>query len=194
MNICLIPARGGSTRIPRKNIKEFHGKPIIAYSIETAIKSSLFDEIFVSADDLEIAGIAESYGAKAWKRSDELSRNEVGTYEVVQDFVKEYDMKSGDYICCVYATSPLMLADDLVDGYVWVIKPRVAHAISIGYPPLRDAAQFYWSRAEAINACIEYWWSSTSPIKIAPERVCDINTPDDWARAEKMFEALKCGY
>jgi len=193
MNIAIIPARGGSTRIPRKNIKDFHGKPIIAYSIETAIESELFDKIYVSTEDAEIANIATYYGATGiHQRPDEMAQNEVGTYDVVSGFLKTQKIDTDDLVCCIYATAPLMRKEDLMTGYTAIKYNYLSdHAISISYPPLEDAAQFYWSVVGSMREKIEYWGIGTIPILIAPERVCDINTMEDWARAEQKYKDLK---
>jgi|SRR5690554_3626088 len=119
-NLCIIPARGGSKRIPRKNIKDFLGKPIIAYSIETALQSGLFDEVMVSTDDEEIAEVAKKYGAKVpFFRSEENSGDYATTADVLLEVIKKYE-KSGkqfDDICCVYPTAPLVSSKHLQEGY-----------------------------------------------------------------------------
>ena len=111
MNVCIIPARGGSKRIPRKNIKEFCGKPIIAYPIVAAHKSGLFDKIIVSTDDEEVAEIAKGFGAEIpFLRPKKLSDDFTGTTPVIAHAIKELE-KSGervDVACCVYATSAFL--------------------------------------------------------------------------------------
>ena len=119
-NICIIPARGGSKRIPRKNVKEFLGKPIIAYSIEAALKSGLFDEVMVSTDDQEIAAIAKQYGASVpFMRSAETANDFATTTDVLDEVLTEYQKKgkSFDAMCCIYATAPLITAQDVRDAY-----------------------------------------------------------------------------
>lgn len=114
--IAIIPARGGSKRIPKKNIKDFCGKPIIAYSIEAALKSELFDEVMVSTDDDEIARIAEQYGAVIpFKRSAKNSDDHATTAEVLLEVVSDYKMtgKEFDNICCIYPTAPFITSDKL---------------------------------------------------------------------------------
>lgn len=109
--LAIIPARGGSKRIPRKNIKDFLGKPIIAYSIETALKSKIFDEIMVSTDDREIAKIAKKYGAKVpFLRSKKNSDDFSTTDEVIEEVLNEYEkrMIHFDIFCCIYPTAPLI--------------------------------------------------------------------------------------
>jgi len=119
MTVCIIPARGGSKRIPRKNIKEFCDKPIIAYPIEAARQSGLFDKIIVSTDDSEIAEVAASFGAEVpFVRPKELSDDFTGTTPVVAHAIRELE-KSGldvDIVCCVYATSAFLTPKLLQDG------------------------------------------------------------------------------
>jgi len=117
--IAIIPARGGSKRIHRKNIKSFHGKPIIAYAIETAILSNLFDEVIVSTDDEEIAEIAIKYGAKVpFYRSQNNSNDFATTSDVLLEVIENYSKKSVhlESICCIYPTSPLINFEDLINA------------------------------------------------------------------------------
>lgn len=119
-NIAIIPARGGSKRIPRKNIKPFMGKPIIAYSIEAALQSGLFDEVMVSTDDVEIAEIACKYGAKVpFMRSVDTSNDYASTDDVVLEVLMMYKElgKSFDTICCIYSTAPFITPKKLVEAY-----------------------------------------------------------------------------
>jgi pseudaminic acid cytidylyltransferase len=123
MKIAIIPARGGSKRIPRKNIKNFHGKPIIAYSIENALKSRLFDEVFVSTDDLEIAEIAIKYGAVVpVLRSEKNSNDFATTSEVLLEVIEFYHKKKTklESILCLYPTAPLIKENDLIESFkIW---------------------------------------------------------------------------
>ena len=119
-NLAIIPARGGSKRIPHKNIKEFLGKPIIAYSIEAALKSGLFDEVMVSTDDAEIAAIAKQYGANVpFMRSDETANDHAIIADVLNDVLNCYDKlgKHFDNMCCILATAPLLRVEDLQNAY-----------------------------------------------------------------------------
>lgn len=115
-NLAIIPARGGSKRIPRKNVKEFLGKPIIAYSIEAALKSGLFDEVMVSTDDAEIAAIAKQYGASVpFMRSAETANDYASTEDVLREVLREYKKqgKEFDVLCCLYATAPFVTVENL---------------------------------------------------------------------------------
>lgn len=119
-NLCIIPARGGSKRIPRKNIKEFLGKPIIAYSIETALETGLFTEVMVSTDDEEIAEVAKQYGAKVpFMRSVETANDFASTADVLKEVLAKYQElgQEFDNFCCFYATAPLVQSKDVVSAY-----------------------------------------------------------------------------
>jgi len=119
MNIAIIPARGGSKRIPRKNIKPFHGKPMIAYSIEAALNSGCFDKVIVSTDDLEIANIAKEFGAEVpFIRPTGISGDYATTMDVMQHAI-HHCIDNGmhiRYVCCLYATAPFVTADFLRQG------------------------------------------------------------------------------
>ena len=140
-NLCIIPARGGSKRIPRKNIKDFLGKPIIAYSIQAAIDSRLFDEVMVSTDDTEIAEIARKYGASVpFMRSKKNSDDFATTIDVITEVNQEYTKKGQvfDYCCCIYPTAPflnaskLTLAFELLDSKKYdVVFPVIQYSFPI---------------------------------------------------------------
>ena len=120
MNIAIIPARGGSKRILKKNIKDFLGKPIIYYSIKIALESGLFDKVIVSTDDHEIKKVAENFGAYVpFVRPDELSDDITGTVAVINHAVQwcARNKHKPEYVCCIYATSPLLQLDYLKMGY-----------------------------------------------------------------------------
>ena len=118
--ICIIPARGGSKRIPRKNIRPFLGSPIIAYSIRAAQESGLFDEIMVSTDDAEIATMAQMYGASVpFARSSETSSDTATTAAVLTEVLQTYAQRGHQYdrACCLYPTAPFVTADRLRDAF-----------------------------------------------------------------------------
>lgn len=131
--IAIIPARGGSKRIPKKNIKDFFGKPLIAYSIETALRSNLFEKVIVSTDDEEIASIAKKYGAEVpFLRPKELSDDFTGTGDVVNHVI-EYLAIQGikyKYICTIYATAPLLQAKYLIQGFEKLKNSNAKQAFS----------------------------------------------------------------
>jgi pseudaminic acid cytidylyltransferase len=120
MNICIIPARGGSKRIPRKNVKAFNGKPIIAYSIEAAIESNCFDKVIVSTDDSEISKVAEVFGAEVpFIRPAEISNDLAATNPVITHAVNWIENQGEiiDNICCLYATAPLIQSNSISEAY-----------------------------------------------------------------------------
>lgn len=119
-NVAIIPARGGSKRIPRKNVRPFLGKPIIAYSIEVAQQSGLFDEIMVSTDDDEIKDVAIRFGATIpFKRSRENADDQASTTDVLMEVLNEYEIRDKvfDYVCCIYPTAPMIQLELLEEGF-----------------------------------------------------------------------------
>src|SRR6185295_2759345 len=139
--LAIIPARGGSKRIPRKNIRPFLGKPIIAYSIEAAISSGLFDEVMVSTDDEEIATIARSYGATVpFMRSKENADDFATTRAVILEVLKKYSAEHAakfEFACCIYPTSPLIHIGQLQKGLKMLKEQKytsVSPIVSFGYP------------------------------------------------------------
>lgn len=118
-NLCIIPARGGSKRIPRKNVKPFLGKPIMAYSIEAALNSGIFDEVMVSTDDMEFAEIAKKYGASVpFLRSEATSNDYATTVDVLLEVVDMYRQqgKEFDVVCCLYSTAPFVTVKHLKEA------------------------------------------------------------------------------
>ena len=133
-NVAIIPARGGSKRIPHKNIKSFEGKPIIGYSIETALESGLFDRVIVSTDDPEIASVSKSFGAEIpFLRPVELADDFTGTNAVVKHCL-EWLLKNNypvTYACCIYATAPFVHKKYLQEGYKQLVDSGKSFAFSI---------------------------------------------------------------
>lgn len=143
-NLAIIPARGGSKRIPHKNIKDFLGIPIIAYSIKAALQSGIFEEVMVSTDDKDIAEIALKYGAKVpFYRSSETSNDFATTMSVIQEVVSEYKnqfKKDFDLVCCIYPTAPLIQVSHLKKGLNLLREKKydsVFPVVAFGYPVLR---------------------------------------------------------
>jgi pseudaminic acid cytidylyltransferase len=227
MNIAVIPARGGSKRIPRKNLKLFCGKPIIAYSIEAARTSGLFDRIIVSSDDEEIIETALAYGAETpFRRPSDLSDDNTTTIPVIRHAIEWADQnwRRPDCICCIYATAPFVQNSDLRDGYKKLIDnpgtgfvfPATTFAFSI-FRALKmnddgtvgmfwpeheitrsqdlpeayhDAGQFYWGTRDAWLKNEGIFTGNARIVPLPPYRVQDIDTADDWKRAEIMFQSL----
>lgn len=225
-NIAIIPARGGSKRIPKKNIKDFLGKPIIAYSIEIAINCKLFNKVIVSTDDQEIKKVAIKYGAEVpFIRPKQISDDFTGTHEVTGHAVKwlEDNGEKIDYACCIYPTAPLIQKSDLIKGFE-IIKTgkwnSVMAATNFSYPIFRsfenlsdgglkmifpehynsrsqdlpeiyhDAGLFYWAKSNIWKKKPEEYSKKNSIVKIPNHRVQDIDTPDDWKKAEITFEII----
>ncbi len=142
-SVAIITARGGSKRIPKKNIKDFCGKPIIQYSIEAARECNIFDEIMVSTDDLEIKEIAEKLGAKVPFIRTELTSNDTATtYDVLLEVLQTYKEMSieFDYMCCIYPTAPFITAEKLIHGMRMVmsgVADAVLPVVQFSFPPQR---------------------------------------------------------
>ncbi len=223
--IAIIPARGGSKRIPKKNMKSFHGKPLIAYSIGAAQQSGLFDIIMVSTDSTEIAEIAKHYGAEVpFVRPSNLADDFTGTRPVTNHAI-EYYQEQGlyfDYACCIYATAPFLQSHYLQQGHDRLVKDEskafafsvcsfafpIQRAISINgehvevmYPEYikkrsqdlveayHDAGQFYWGRVSDYLSKKAMFSEHSIPIVLPRHLVQDIDTPEDWQRAELMYQA-----
>ena len=227
MNICVIPARGGSKRIPRKNIKEFNGKPIIAYSIEAALKSNCFDQVIVSTDDDEIAEVAKKYGAQVpFLRPGELSNDYAGTIPVIKHAIEwmEDNKNSVENVCCLYATAPFIRPQIISQAYQQLNNSKVGYCFSVTsfvfpiqraikiveknkvsmfYPEYfntrsqdleeayHDAGQFYWGKAQAFKDELQIFTEVATPYILPRYLVQDIDTPEDWIRAEAMYRALQ---
>jgi len=225
MNIAIIPARGGSKRIPRKNIREFCGKPMIVYAITAAKQLGLFEHVIVSTDDEQIAEQAEKWGAETpFMRPSELANDFTATAPVIAHAITQCNERgwNADYVCCIYPAVPFLQIDDMLQAFhqlqqkgadfcfpVTEFQSAVQRALRRDQegklapfypeyeltrtqdlvPAYYDAGQFYWGKAEA--------WRQNSNIHsqgigfVIPNwRVVDIDTPDDWKRAELMYEVM----
>ena len=142
-NLAIITARGGSKRIPKKNIKEFCGKPIIAYSIQSAIESGIFDEVMVSTDSEEIKDISEKYGAKVpFMRSEATSNDFATTSDVLLEVINRYEDLgySFEYGCCLYPTAPFVTSDNLKCAYKTLTESSaktLLPVVAFSFPPQR---------------------------------------------------------
>ncbi|WP_019556735.1 pseudaminic acid cytidylyltransferase [Thiomicrorhabdus arctica] len=226
MKLCIIPARGGSKRIPRKNIKNFLGKPIIAYSIEAALKSGCFDRIIVSTDDEEIAEVARKYGAETpFLRPEGLANDYAGTIPVIKQAVEWFEENdvAPQMVCCLYATAPFVTPEILKNAFQQLQDSQADYCFSVtpfASPIQRalkitrtnrlemfhpenfnkrsqdleesyhDAGQFYWGMPEAFKQKIPIFSESASPFVLPRYLVQDMDTPEDWIRAELMYKAL----
>jgi len=223
--IAIIPARGGSKRIPKKNIKNFHGKPLISYSIQIALESNLFDKVIVSTDDEEISQIAKEYGAEVpFVRPKKLSDD----FSVTQDVINhtlQYLRDNGEsyeYYCTIYATAPLLQPKYLIEGLEKLQKSDAVNSFSVTSMPFpiqrtfkinedkrcemfwpqysntrsqdleeayQDAGQFYWTKLNKESHEIMFGKDSI-PIVLPRHLVQDIDTLEDWERAEYMYEII----
>ncbi|BCX69961.1 MULTISPECIES: pseudaminic acid cytidylyltransferase [Pseudomonas] len=224
--VAIIPARGGSKRIPRKNLKPFDGVPMIVRSIRTALESALFDRVIVSTDDAEIAEVARAHGAEVpFMRPASLSDDFTGTAAVIAHALQQ--LETFDFACCLYATAPLLQARYLRQGYELLMQhPDKSFAFSVAgfgfpvqraltldaqgaltalYPEFRntrsqdlceayqDAGQFYWGRSEAWLRGDALFSPASLPVILPRHLVQDIDTAEDWTRAEYLYDALKRG-
>jgi len=223
--VAIIPARGGSQRIPRKNLKPFNGEPMIAGSIRTALNSGLFERVVVSTDDEEIADVARAFGAEVpFMRPVELADAFTGTSAVIQHAIGALDRRY-DFTCCIYATAPLLQARFLREGYQALLAAQdKSYAFSVcgfGFPIQRallinqdgsldalhpeyrsvrsqdlvpayqDAGQFYWGRSEAWLRGEVIFSPHSLPVILPRHLVQDIDTEEDWLRAQYLYAALK---
>lgn len=227
MKLAIIPARGGSKRIPRKNIKPFCGKPMIVWSIEAARQSGCFDRIIVSTDDAEIAEVAQAHGAEVpFVRPPELSDDHTGTIPVIAHAIAWMSAHaiSVEMACCLYATAPFVQAEDLRRGLDVLKNSGANYAFSVtSYPfPIQrairlttdqrvemfhpehfntrsqdleeawhDAGQFYWGRAEAWLTGRPIFSLAAAAVPLPRHHVQDIDTAEDWERAEWLFKAMQ---
>lgn len=226
-HVAIIPARGGSKRIPRKNIKLFHGRPMLAWPIAAALRSGLFADVVVSTDDEEIADAAHVAGASVpFMRPAELADDHTTTLAVVQHAIRELAKQGRHYgaACCIYPTAPFLQATYLAQGaqlladapdrsfalgvtsFPFPVQRAVRLAedgsIDALYPQYRDtrsqdlepafhdAGQFCWGRILAWLAGEPVFSPATLPVILPRHLVQDIDTPEDWVRAEYLYAAL----
>lgn len=191
--VAIIPARGGSRRIPGKNIRPFRGRPIIEHSIAKAFHSGLFKHVFVTTDDYATACLAAHVGASVLHRPAELAKDEIGTQQVAQHAVQMLTKTwaiPAVWACVIYPTAPLMSVQSLKYGRACIDMLGLDYAIGVGIEPLADAGQFYWGTKEAFLENKPLYDVRTAMVPIDADRVCDINTEDDWKRAEQMYDNL----
>jgi N-acylneuraminate cytidylyltransferase len=227
MNICVIPARGGSKRIPRKNIKIFNGKPLIAYSIEAALASGCFDKVIVSTEDKEIADVAQSLGAEVpFMRPAELADDYAVTIPVINHAIEWCEQHNihPNYVCCIYATAPLIQVKAIQEAFQIIQANDIDYCFTVTSFPFpiqravkiikgnrlemfqpkefntrsqdleeayQDAGQFYWGTADAFKSGRPFFSDLAIPYILPRHLVQDIDTQEDWARAELMYRVLQ---
>lgn len=228
MKLAVIPARGGSKRIPRKNIKLFCGRPIIAYAIDAALASGVFDRVIISTDDPDIASVGRTSGAEVpFVRPRELSDDHTPTVPVVRHAIEWVTGSWGrvSSVCCIYSTAPFVLSEDIRMAYSRLLREQVSgyvfSATSFPFPIQRafrikkdgccemfypenynvrsqdleeayqDAGQFYWGSAQSYLSNKIFFSNDSKPYLIPRHRVQDIDTSEDWMRAEIMWRVLQ---
>jgi pseudaminic acid cytidylyltransferase len=227
--VAVIPARGGSRRIPDKNIKPFAGKPMISYAIAAAKASGVFDSIIVTTDSEKIASIAKEYGADVpFMRPKDLSDDHTPTAPVIVHALKwlRDRGRSPEYACCIYATALFVRPEFIRKGYEILIGKGVSSAFSVTtfpFPIFRalkinargslemfwpeyeltrhqdlpeayhDAGQFYWLRVESFLKSERLYSPDAMPVLLPRYMVQDIDTPEDWESAERMYGILQSG-
>jgi pseudaminic acid cytidylyltransferase len=225
MKLAVIPARGGSKRIPRKNVRPFAGRPMIGYAVAAARAAQLFDRIIVSTDDAEIASISVSLGAEVpFMRPAELADDHTPTVPVVSHAIEACRALGwhASQVCCIYPGVPFLQAADLraalalleqgadyafpvtpfpsaiqralrrePDGSARPFFPEFASTRTQDLEPaFHDAGQFYWGRVEAWLAGLNIHLHGRT-ILVPPWRVVDIDTQEDWRRAELLYGSLR---
>jgi len=223
--IAIIPARGGSKRIKRKNITRLLDRPMIAWPLGVLRASGLFARIVVTTDDEEIAQVAREAGAEVpFLRAGDLSGDYTGTTEVIQDAVARLALPGDTPVACIYPTAVFLRAEDLQSG-LSALERGATWAFSVGEyrtpierayrladgalvpvnaaampkrsqdlePAYFDAGQFYWARAATWGDPAARVWDGAAPVVLPPDRVCDIDTPEDLALATQMLRALNPG-
>lgn len=226
MNIAIIPARGGSKRIPRKNIKLFGGKPMIAHAITAARTSGLFEHIIVSTDDEEIGSIAREWNAETpFVRPVDLANDNSATVPVIAHGIHACRAQGWEieHVCCIYPGVPFIHINDLKGALALLIKDDADYCFPVTkfpsaiqralrrlddgkiqpfYPQFEttrtqdlvesyyDAGQFYWGKTEAWLQNLRIHSGGLGYV-IPNWRVVDIDTPEDWIRAEIMYKAFQ---
>jgi pseudaminic acid cytidylyltransferase len=227
MRLAVIPARGGSKRIPRKNIRLFAGKPVMAYSIKAALESDCFDQVIVSTDDEAIAAVAREHGAVVpFMRPAELADDHTVLADVITHAITWYQEqgRAVSQACCIFATAPFVSAADLHAGQQALTGTGKQFALSITSFPFavqralrlgsdgsvdamyhqyrltrsqdleegwHDAGQFCWGTATAFLQNLPVFAPHTVAVKLPRHRVQDLDTLEDWYRAELMYEVLR---
>lgn len=228
MNVVIIPARGGSKRIPHKNIKPFCGQPMLAYPIQAALQSGVVDKVVVSTNDEDIAALARSYGAETpFMRRAELSDDYTGILDVIRDAITQLQQLGWqlDACSCIYATTPLLDSARIAAAYYSLLQSQADYvftATRFSFPIQRalvqtaeggvepfdkdsifkrsqdlietfhDAGQLYWAKPATWLDTSKAIFGTGSRMLLLPDYlVQDIDTPEDWQRAELLYKLLQ---
>lgn len=198
--LCVIPARGGSKRIPRKNIRDFAGKPMIAHSIEAALKSDCFEKVIVSTDDEEIAGISTKFGAEVpFHRPNELADDHSGTIPVIAHAISKMQKLGfdADYTCCLYATAPFITPEDIKNSLLKLKKSNSLYCFSVtgyGFPIQRSilldqfdkVSMLYPEYEQTRSQDLESTWHDAGQFYWGRSQA--------WLDEEKLFAAHSLGF
>ncbi len=225
MKFAIIPARGGSKRVVRKNLRAFAGQPMLSWPVRAAIASGCFDQVIVSTDDPEIANLAQQLGVTTpYLRPAELADDHTGLIAVMRHAIEQVPCSPNDQVCCLYATAAFVEPEDLrlglqrldaqgfdfcvavtpfrapidralrqtPDGHLTMLEPKRYQTRSQDLETLyHDAGQFCWGRAQAWLSSDNVFQSNCAGVVVPSYRAHDIDTEDDWAHAELMFNALR---
>ena len=217
MNIAIITARGGSKRIKNKNIKNFFGKPIIAYSINLALKSKIFKEVIVSTNDKKIMQISKKYGAKVlFKRPNNLSKNGVPIVDVISHALKKISKKNlkPSFVCCIFPVSPFITKKILVSSYNTLKKKKLNYIFPVTRKTYSnqnklyiykkkisknkkksqtffDAGQFYWGSETAWKKKLNIFGLNSGIMYLSSKKFLDVNNMKDWKILEKNYKNEK---
>lgn len=226
MRLAIIPARGGSKRIPRKNLKLFAGNPVITYSVKAAIATGCFDKIIVSTDDYEIAELARAFGASTpFLRPSELADDHAVLIDVIRHAIL-WHQDRGEYVsevCCIFATAPFVTSNTLLLGLDALHRSGKSYALSVTSFPFpvqralrmlsdgsinamhpefmytrsqdlevswHDAGQFCWGTSNAFLDRLPIFSENTTAVAIPRHLVQDLDTMEDWQRAEFMYQVI----
>lgn len=223
-NLAIIPARGGSKRIQKKNIKKFLGTPMLELTIKKLVSCDIFDKIVVSTDDHEISKIAQDQGAEVpFLRSSHLAEDNVPTAPVIADMLAKYTNDKFDYCCCVYSCTPLLEIEDFTLSFDFFIKQEASFCYTVAEFPhptqralrikdngrlqfvqpeheltptqnlerlLHDCGQFYWGKSKSWLGGAKMHSYNAVGYELPSWKAIDIDTEEDWSRAELMFEVI----
>jgi pseudaminic acid cytidylyltransferase len=185
MAVAIIPARGGSRRIPRKNIRDFLGKPMLAYPINAARSSGVIEQVYVSTEDAEIARVAKKFGAQVHERSKEMAENGVGTQEVVRNAILELwpSEPRPEYVVCIYPCAPTLLPSDLRTAYEALKERDTRQYVQV-------EGMFYFGRTKAFVDDLTLEAPHTAEMEDS-YRWIDINVEADWLEAKSIYKRMR---
>ena len=188
-NLCVIPCRSGSVRIPGKNTRPFKGVPMVQRAVQTAVDANVFDMVVVYTDSLDTVKLVDGKANFVMREVDDGTK---GTLEVTREcaFGIRLLEDAFDHVCCLYPCTPLFNASLMYTMWHQHVCSKRGHTVAVGAAPLRDAGACYWHTWKALMSSAPLIGEETGLYVLPEERVCDINTPQDWARAEQLYEEI----